>query len=59
MTAFIGGVEMSLPHFTGEDGICAQLGEVVGMVEGLDRWNTFLVSGSRTAEEFLRAPGVV
>ena len=35
--AFIGGVEMSLPHFTGEDGICAQLEEVVGMVEGLDR----------------------
>jgi hypothetical protein len=48
---------MSLPHFTGEDGICAQLEEVVGMVEGLDRWNTFLEGGSRTAEEFLRAWG--
>ena len=23
--AFLGGVEMSLPHFTGEDGICTEL----------------------------------
>ena len=47
--AFIGGVEMSLPHFTGEDGICHQLEEVVGRVEGHNRWETFLEEGSHTA----------
>ena len=55
--AFIGGVEMSLPHFTGEDGICHQLGEVVGRVEGLNRWGTFLEGGSRTAAEIAQAWG--
>ena len=55
--AFIGGVEMSLPHFVGEDGICSQLGEVVGRVEGALRWETLLNSDSRTAEEFIRAWG--
>ena len=55
--AFIGGVEMSLPHFTGVDGICHQLEEVVGRVEGHNRWETFLEGGSRTAAEFLQAWG--
>ena len=53
--AFIGGVEMSLPHFTGEEGICVQLEEVVGRVEGGNRWETFLTAGSRTAQEFQQA----
>ena len=48
---------MSLPHFVGEDGICSQLGEVVGRVEGALRWETLLNSDSRTAEEFIRAWG--
>ena len=55
--AFLGGVEMSLPHFTGEDGICTLLQGVVGRVEGHHRWGTFLESGSRTAAEFGRAWG--
>ena len=42
--AFIGGVEMSLPHFTGQDGVCPGLEEV--------RWTTFLAFGSRTSLEF-------
>ena len=53
--AFIGGVEMSLPHFTGEEGICDQLVEVVGSVKGVNRWSTFLTAGSRTAQEFAEA----
>ena len=53
--AFIGGVEMSLPHFTGEDGICLQLEQQVGQVEGGNRWETFLLAGSRTAIEFERS----
>lgn len=32
--AFIGGAEMLLPHFTGEEGIREQLEGVVGKVEG-------------------------
>ena len=48
---------MSLPHFTGEDGICSQLEGVVGRIEGHNRWGTFLESGSRTAAEFIRAWG--
>ena len=36
--AFVGGVEMSLPHFTGEGGICPLLADVVGQVEGGDRF---------------------
>ena len=55
--AFIGGVEMSLPHFTGEEGICSQLEGVVGRVEGHNRWATFLAGGSRTAQEFSQAWG--
>ena len=53
--AFIGGLEMSLPHFTGTGGICPNLVEVVGMVEGASRWDTFLTMGSRTAKEFLES----
>ena len=53
--AFIGGVEMSLPHFVGEEGICPLLEEQVGRVEGVNRWGTFLVAGSRTSCEFDQA----
>ena len=31
--AFVGGVEMSLPHFTGEEGICPLLEDQVGRVQ--------------------------
>ena len=53
--AFIGGVEMSLPHFTGVGGICPTLEEVVGIVQGGSRWETFLQIGCRTANEFREA----
>ena len=47
--AFIGGVEMSLPHFAGDGGICPLLENQVGRVEGGDRWQTFLAAGCRAA----------
>ena len=50
--AFVGGIEMSLPHFTGHGGICPLLEDVVGCVEGTARWSTFLAAESRTAQEF-------
>ena len=53
--AFIGGIEMSLPHFTGHDGICPLLEDVVGSVEGTARWSSFLAAESRTAQEFRQA----
>jgi hypothetical protein len=53
--AFVVGVEIALPHFTGEEGICSLLEEEVGRVEGLNRWTSFLAAGSRTAQEFARS----
>ena len=50
--AFVGGVEMSIPHFTGQRAICPLLQEVVGTLDGGSRWTTFLATGSRTALEF-------
>ena len=50
--AFIGGVEMTVPHFTGEEGICPLLEDVIGSVSGSDRWTSFLSANSRTANEF-------
>ena len=57
VAAFIGGVEMSIPHFTGEDGICPQLENQVGRFEGGNRWGTFLAAASLTAQEFEQAWG--
>ena len=57
--AFIGGVEMSLPTFTGEDGICQQLEVVVGRVAGPNRWESFLAHNSKTAVEFNQAWGIL
>ena len=47
--AFIGGVEMSVPHFSGEAGVCRQVEDLVGIVVGAGavRWNNFLAAGSR------------
>ena len=50
--AYVGGVEMTLPHFTGEGGICPLLQDVVGLVSGTERWSSFLSAKSRTAQEF-------
>ena len=46
---------MALPQFTGEEGICSLLEDEIGQVQGLNRWDTFLTAGSRTAHEFYRA----
>ena len=53
--AFVGGVEMSLPHFSGVGGVCPLLENVVGVVEGAARWSRFIAAGSRTAQEFSQA----
>ena len=50
--AFIGGVEMSLPHFTGVGGILPILEGVIGIIEGGTRWSSFLTQESRTSREF-------
>ena len=55
--AFIGGVEMSVPLLTGEQGICPSLEGIVGTVDGPTRWREFLAAGSRTAREFNLAWG--
>ena len=53
--AFLDSVEMSLPFFCGEGGLCEQLLPVVGDMreeeEGV-RWRTFLAANTRTAREF-------
>ena len=57
--AFLGGVEMSVPHMVvSEDeelgsGICPQLEDVVGQVKGPVRWEEFLRKNSKTASEFI------
>ena len=43
---------MSLPHFTGHDGVCPKLEDVIGDIEGGRRWATFLTRGSRTSVDF-------
>ena len=43
---------MSLPHFTGHEGVCPLLEDVIGNIEGGRRWTTFLAYGSRTSLEF-------
>ena len=54
--AFVGGVEMSLPHMVGgeDEAACLSpvLEEVIGQVQGGRRWADFLAAGSRTALEF-------
>ena len=53
--AFIGGVEQAIPYMLGLDGkpgLCPQLADLVGRVEGPQRWAHFLGARSRTAQEF-------
>ena len=54
--AFVGGVEMSLPHMVGgeDEAACLSpvLEEVIWQVQGGRRWADFLAAGSRTALEF-------
>ena len=53
--AFLGGVEMALPFFVGEQGLCPLLEPLVGDVRAADpvtRWRTLTSSDSRTGREF-------
>ena len=53
--AFIGGVKRALPFMLGQagtPGVCPQLQEVIGRIEGEWRWTEFLEARSRTAREF-------
>ena len=60
MAAFVGGVEQSLPHFTGEDGVCQQLTTVLGEMQDVSyRWRDMLASGCRTGGEFETAWNVL
>ena len=50
--AFIGALEMSVPSFVGEEGLCRQLEPMVGNeIAGAKRWQTLLQSGTRTGQE--------
>ena len=52
--AFLGSVEMSVPHFCGENGVCQLLEPVIGNIleaEEGNRWNQLLTSGARTGAE--------
>ena len=55
LAAFVGGLEQALPHFVGEGGICKQLAMVLGDLDGENRWQTLLQSGSRTGNELAEA----
>ena len=53
--AFIGSVEMSLPFFTGEEGICQVLDPLLGNIRSeaaVRRWEQLISSGCRTGREF-------
>ena len=53
--AFVGSVEMSLPFFGGEEGVCKTLEPVLGDIQSagsLRRWEQLLTSGCRTGREF-------
>ena len=52
--AFIGGIEMALPSFTGELGISPLLEDVIGRPDrgGFSRWRDLLRNGCKTGQEF-------
>ena len=52
--AFIGGLELSLPFFTGDLGIASGLEEIIGRPNeaAVARWAGLLRGGSRTGQEF-------
>ena len=48
LAAFIGGVDQSVPHFKGENGLCKQLEQVLGhMDQSSSRWEK-MISECRT-----------
>ena len=53
--AFVGSVEMSLPFFTGEEGVCKVLEPLLGDIQSENpgrRWEQLINSGCRTGREF-------
>jgi hypothetical protein len=56
-SAYIGALEQTVPHFTGERGVCPQLAHLVGREEdGEDRrWEPLVTSNCRTGRELSRA----
>ena len=58
--AFIGGLEMALPSFAGEEQqLMPQLAELLDRVDGERRWAGILTSGCRTGQELQSAWGVL
>ena len=57
LPAFIGGLELALPHLTGPGGICRILENTLGdgSLPSETRWKPLLDSGCRTGEELKRA----
>ena len=55
--AFVGGVEMSLPFFTGDLGIAPALEEVIGRPDerSVARWRELINGNSKTGLEFSKA----
>ena len=55
--AFIGGLEQSLPHLVGSNGVCKNLTSLIGnMKSGADsRWDQLIKSGCRTGNELLQS----
>ena len=54
--AFIGGLEQSLPHLVGVNGVCYQLHPLIGNMDQNDtRWQPLIESGCRTGKELLQS----
>ena len=51
MTGFMGGLEQALTGVVGEEPLVPQLAGILGTVEGMQRWQDLLRSGSRTGRE--------
>ena len=57
LPAFVGGLELALPHLVGPDGVCRSLEGIIGngQLPSNQRWQPLLASGSRTGRELLSA----
>ena len=57
LPAFIGGLELALPHLVGADGVCQALSDVIGdgSLPPTQCWQTLLESQCRTGQELARA----
>ena len=57
LPAFIGGLELALPHLVGPSGVCKNLESVLGDGTAPDntRWQPLIESGARTGAELRKA----